>query len=55
MIMDMGIAQLTKKTNYKFGNTMQELQGGNVAKCNLTIVDASIAWLANKPMKNLGG
>jgi hypothetical protein len=33
---------LTKKTNEFFWNAMWALQGGNVAKNNLTIMDLSI-------------
>ncbi len=48
MIMDVGIAQWIKKTNEELGNMMQVLQGDNVAKCNLTIMNVNIAWLVKK-------
>ncbi len=44
-----------KNTSAKFGNRMQALQGGNVAKCSLTIMDENIAWLTKKANENLGG
>jgi hypothetical protein len=34
---------LNQKTNENFGNTMWVLQGGNVAKCSLMIMDVCIA------------
>ncbi len=48
MIMDVGNAQSTKKTSEKFGSMMQILQGDNVTKCSLIIMDANIAWLVKK-------
>jgi len=33
---------------------MQVLQGGNIAKCNLIIMDGTITWLAKKTNKEFG-
>jgi hypothetical protein len=33
---------------------MWVLKGNNITKCNLAIIDASIAWLANKTNENFG-
>jgi len=33
---------------------MWVLQGNNVTKCNLTIMDANITWLAKKTNENFG-
>ncbi len=38
---------LTKKTNEEFGNAMWVLQGDNVAKNNLMILDVGITQLGN--------
>ncbi len=42
-IMDVGITQLTKKTNENFGNPMWVSKGNNIKQCNLTILNASVA------------
>ncbi len=36
------------KTGKEYGNTIWVLQGNNITKCNLRIMDVSIAWLAKK-------
>lgn len=54
MIIDVGITQLTKKTNENFGSMMWVLQDGNVIKCNLTIMEVSITWLAKNTNKKFG-
>jgi hypothetical protein len=46
---------LTKELNEEFGNPMWVLKGNNIKQCNLTIIDASIAWLqANKTNEKIG-
>ncbi len=49
------ITQSTKKMSEEFGSTMWILQGVNVAKNNLAIMDVNIVWLDKKPMKILEG